>query len=50
LVECYKVVATLFGRFELSLVGEGEWRLEKQWFVWPHDVKVKMKLAEGVVA
>jgi cytochrome P450 len=50
LVECYKVVATLFGRFDLSLVGEGEWRLEKQWFVWPHDVKVKMKLAEGVVA
>jgi hypothetical protein len=49
LVECYKVVATLFGRFDISLVDEKkEWRLEKQWFVWPHDVKVKMKLADGV--
>lgn len=44
LVEVYKVIATVFGKFDLELVGQ--WRLEKQWFVWPHDVKVKMKLAE----
>jgi cytochrome P450 len=49
LVETYKVVATVFGKFDVELVDmEREWELHKQWFVWPHDVKVKMSVAEGV--
>ncbi|OAK94200.1 cytochrome P450 [Phaeosphaeriaceae sp. SRC1lsM3a] len=46
LVEVYKVVATVFARFDIELEDPTkEWDLHKQWFVWPHDVKVKMSLA-----
>ncbi|KAH7406554.1 cytochrome P450 [Phaeosphaeria sp. MPI-PUGE-AT-0046c] len=46
LVEVYKVVATVFARFNIELEDpKKEWDLHKQWFVWPHDVKVKMSLA-----
>lgn len=48
LVEVYKVVATVFARYDVELEDpEREWRLNKQWFVWPHDIRVKMGLAGG---
>jgi cytochrome P450 len=67
LVELYKVVATVFGRYKVSRVvwnwgcGIGranvwqieledpskEWELHKQWFVWPHDIKVKLSPLES---
>ncbi|KAF2729301.1 cytochrome P450 [Polyplosphaeria fusca] len=46
LVELGKVAATLFGKYEIELEDEGrEWELHKQWFVWPHDIKVRMRKA-----
>ncbi|KAH9872210.1 hypothetical protein IAQ61_005045 [Plenodomus lingam] len=45
LVEVYKVIATLFARYEIELEDSGkEWELHKQWFVWPHKIKVKLSL------
>ena len=44
LVEVYKVVATLFGKYDVKLMNEEEeWDLHKQWFVWPHKVRVEMR-------
>ncbi|KAF2623175.1 cytochrome P450 [Macroventuria anomochaeta] len=43
LVELYKVVSFVFGNYNIDLEDPSkEWDLHKQWFVWPHDVKVKM--------
>jgi cytochrome P450 len=43
LVELYKVTATLFGRYKIELEDMSqEWELHKQWFVWPHKIRVKM--------
>ncbi|KAH7108667.1 cytochrome P450 [Dendryphion nanum] len=43
LVEIYKLVATLFRRFEIELEDQNaEWELHKQWFVWPHKIMVKL--------
>ncbi|EOA80752.1 uncharacterized protein SETTUDRAFT_100442 [Exserohilum turcica Et28A] len=43
LVEVYKVVATVFGKYQIELEDANqEWDLHKQWFVWPHDIKVKL--------
>ncbi|CAO2649937.1 Nn.00g012290.m01.CDS01 [Neocucurbitaria sp. VM-36] len=48
LVELYKVVATVFGRYEIELEDPAqEWELHKQWFVWPHKIRVKMSPLEG---
>ncbi|KAF2029515.1 cytochrome P450 [Setomelanomma holmii] len=48
LVEVYKVVASVFGRYEINLEDPNkEWDLHRQWFVWPHDVKVKMSPLES---
>ncbi|KAF9690597.1 hypothetical protein EKO04_011491 [Ascochyta lentis] len=47
LVELYKVVSFVFGTYEIELEDSTkEWDLHKQWFVWPHHVKVKMSLLE----
>lgn len=43
LVEVHKVVAMVFGKFDLQK--EGGWRLNRQWFVWPHGVRVRMTMA-----
>jgi cytochrome P450 len=49
LVETYKLVATVFEKFDVELEDPAkEWDLHKQWFVWPHDIKVRMEAAEGV--
>ncbi|KAF2124477.1 cytochrome P450 [Dothidotthia symphoricarpi CBS 119687] len=43
LVELYKVVATMFRGYEIELEDPSkEWELSKQWFVWPHKIRVKM--------
>ncbi|KAJ4401807.1 hypothetical protein N0V91_007706 [Didymella pomorum] len=43
LVELYKVVSFVFGKYDIELEDPAkEWDLHKQWFVWPHDIKVKM--------
>ncbi|KAH7092538.1 cytochrome P450 [Paraphoma chrysanthemicola] len=48
LVEVYKVVASVFGRYDIKLEDPNkEWELHKQWFVWPHDIKVKLSPFEG---
>ncbi|CAE7177054.1 hypothetical protein PTNB73_03114 [Pyrenophora teres f. teres] len=50
LVEVYKVVATLFAKYEIELEDPNkEWDLHKQWFVWPHDIKVKLSPLESAV-
>ncbi|KAF1955011.1 cytochrome P450 [Byssothecium circinans] len=43
-VELYKVTATLFGKYEQIELEDPmqEWELHKQFFVWPHKVRVKM--------
>jgi len=47
LMELYKVTATLFQRYDIRLENqEKEWHVNKQWFVWPSDIKVKMDLAK----
>ncbi|KAJ4368605.1 hypothetical protein N0V86_009512 [Didymella sp. IMI 355093] len=47
LVELYKVVSFVFGKYDIELEDPAkEWDLHKQWFVWPHDVKVKMSPVE----
>ncbi|KAI8943345.1 hypothetical protein NX059_001362 [Plenodomus lindquistii] len=44
LVEVYKVVATLFERYEVELENPSqEWNINKQWFVFPHNINVKLK-------
>jgi cytochrome P450 len=44
LVEIHKVVATIFGKYDIRLVDEEEeWVLHKQWFVWPHRIRVKIR-------
>ncbi|KAF2638795.1 cytochrome P450 [Massarina eburnea CBS 473.64] len=44
LVELYKLVATLFGKYEIELEDPNqEWELHKQWFVWPHKIRVQMR-------
>ena len=44
LMEVYKIVATVFSRYETELEDPAqEWTLNKQWFVWAHDVRVKMR-------
>lgn len=51
LVEVYKVVATVFGRYKIELEDPSkEWDLHKQWFVWPHDIKVKLNPLESISA
>lgn len=48
MVELFKVVATLFDRYHIELEDPGvEWELHKQWFVWPHKIRVKMSLREA---
>ncbi|KAF2119518.1 cytochrome P450 [Lophiotrema nucula] len=43
LVELYKVTATLFAKYKIDLEDpKHDWTLDKQWFVWPHDIKVKI--------
>jgi len=51
LVEVYKVVATVFGKYQIELEDPNkEWDLHKQWFVWPHDIKVKLSPLESISA
>ncbi len=51
LIELYKLVATVFDRYEIELEDpKKEWRLNKQWFVWAHDVKVKVKPVRDDIA
>ncbi|KAF2815188.1 cytochrome P450 [Mytilinidion resinicola] len=46
MVELYKVVATLFGRFEIELEGpKTEWRVLKLFFVFPSGIMVRMRRA-----
>ncbi|KAI0592379.1 benzoate 4-monooxygenase cytochrome p450 [Pyrenophora tritici-repentis] len=48
LVEVYKVVATLFAKYKIDLEDANkEWDLHKQWFVWPHDIRVKLSPLES---
>ncbi|KAH7347094.1 cytochrome P450 [Pyrenochaeta sp. MPI-SDFR-AT-0127] len=48
MVELYKVVATVFSRYEIDLEDPAqEWELHKQWFVWPHKIRVKMSPIES---
>jgi len=50
LVEVYKVVATLVAKFKIELEDPNkEWDLHKQWFVWPHDIKVKLSPLESAI-
>ncbi|KAF1930580.1 pisatin demethylase [Didymella exigua CBS 183.55] len=47
LVELYKVVSFVFAKYDIELEDPAkEWDLHKQWFVWPHDVKVIMSPVE----
>ncbi|PVH93928.1 cytochrome P450 [Periconia macrospinosa] len=42
-VELYKTTATLFGKYKMDLIDPAEeWVLHKQWFVWPHKIRVTM--------
>ena len=44
IMEVYKIVATVFSRYEIELENPSqEWTLNKQWFVWAHDIRVKMR-------
>jgi cytochrome P450 len=44
LVEVYKVIANIFGKYDVQLVDEEEeWVLHEQWFVWPHRIRVNMR-------
>ncbi|KNG49034.1 cytochrome p450 [Stemphylium lycopersici] len=48
LVEVYKVVATVFGKYKIDLEHPSkEWDLNKQWFVWPHNIKVKLDMLDS---
>ncbi|KAH6639249.1 cytochrome P450 [Boeremia exigua] len=43
MVELNKVLGFVFGNYNIELEDQTkEWDLNKQWFVWPHDIKVKM--------
>ncbi|CAI6334871.1 unnamed protein product [Periconia digitata] len=43
LVELFKTTAMVFGKYKMELENpDEEWVLHKQWFVWPHRVRVKM--------
>ncbi|KAJ4991166.1 benzoate 4-monooxygenase cytochrome p450 [Stagonosporopsis vannaccii] len=49
LVELYKVMSFVFGNYNIELEDPSKkWDLHKQWFVWPHNVKVRMSLFEKV--
>ncbi|KAF2202045.1 cytochrome P450 [Delitschia confertaspora ATCC 74209] len=43
--ELFKVTSTLFGKYDMQL--QQDWTINKQWFVWPHNIKIKISPREA---